>query len=128
MKPPRLVRPKPWILADGHCGGRALREHHTATYPPWHRSPIHRSRATSKSLPVKPPRLLDQDSSGGVRGPGVGGRHKAASKPPIQSGPKSAAGRSRATSKSYPMRCPYFDLTDERAQPCQDGTDTEVYF
>ena len=121
MKPPRLVRPKPWILADGHCGGTSLREHHTATYPPWHRSPIHRSRATSKSLPVKPPRLLGQDSSGGVRGPGVGGRHKAASKPPIQSGPKSAAGRSRATSKSLPMGYPYFDITNERAQPCQKG-------
>ena len=70
---------------------------------------------------MKPPRLLDQDSSGGVRGPGVGGRHKAASKPPIQSGPKSAAGRSRATSKSLPMGCPYFDITNEREKPRQKG-------
>ena len=70
---------------------------------------------------MKPPRLLDQDSSGGVQGPGVGERHKAASKPLIQSGPKSAAGRSRATSKSLPMGYPYFDITNERAQPCQNA-------
>ena len=83
-----------------------------------------RSRATSKSYPMKPPRLLDQDSSGGVQGPGVGERHKAASKPLIQSGPKSAAGRSRATSKSLPMGYPYFDITNERAQPCQNAPGT----
>ena len=70
---------------------------------------------------MKPPRLLDQDSSGGVQGPGVGERHKAASKPLIQSGPQSAAGRSRATSKSLPMRCPYFDITNEREKPRQKG-------